>query len=47
MSVDRLSKEYENGVIEFVKFDVEHAEDPIRIKCPCLGCCYGSQLDVV
>ena len=45
MYVDRLSKEYENGLIEFVKFDVEHTEDPIRTKCPCLGCCYVGRVD--
>src|ERR1043165_9765948 len=40
MCADRLSKEYENGVLEFVKFVVEHVEDPNRMKCPCLGWCY-------
>ena len=28
MSSNRVSKEYENGVLEFVKFVVEHAENP-------------------
>ncbi|XP_058777833.1 uncharacterized protein LOC131652075 [Vicia villosa] len=41
MNVDRRSKEYENGVLEFVKFAVEHVKDVGRMKCPCLGCCYG------
>ena len=45
MCADRLSKEYENGVLEFVKFAVEHAEDPNRMKCPCLGCCYVGRVD--
>ena len=45
MCDDRLSKEYENGVLEFVKFAVEHAEDPNRMKCPCLGCCYVDRVD--
>src|ERR1051325_7131631 len=45
MYVDRLSKEYENGVIEFVKFVVEHAEDSIKMKCLCLGCCYVGRVD--
>ena len=31
MHSNRLSKEYENGVLEFVKFAVEHAKDPIRM----------------
>ena len=47
MSSNRLSKEYENGVLEFVKFAVEHAENPSRMKCPCLGCCYGGRVDAV
>ena len=45
MCADRLSKEYEDGVLEFVKFAVEHAEDPNRMKCPCLGCCYVGRVD--
>src|ERR1044072_2618222 len=45
MCADRLSKEYENGVLEFVKFAAEYAEDPIRMKCPCLGCCYVGRVD--
>ena len=40
MFVDRLSQEYENGVLEFIKFAIEHAKDPSRMKCPCLGYCY-------
>ncbi|KAI5398041.1 hypothetical protein KIW84_063733 [Lathyrus oleraceus] len=43
MSSNRLSREYENGVSEFVKFAVAHAEDPSRMICPCLGCCYGKR----
>ena len=42
---DRLSQEYENGVLEFVKFFVEHAKDPSRMKCPCLGCCYVGRVN--
>ena len=45
MSANRLSKEYENGVLEFVKFVVQHVEDPSRMKCPCLGCCYVGRVD--
>ena len=47
MSSNRLSREYENGVLEFVKFAVAHAEDPSRMICPCLGCCYGKRVDAV
>ena len=47
MSSNRLSREYENGVSEFVKFAVAHAEDPSRMICPCLGCCYGKRVDAV
>ena len=45
MSTDRLSKEYENGVLEFVKFVVEHVKDSILMKCPFLGCCYVGRVD--
>ncbi|XP_058770990.1 uncharacterized protein LOC131644494 isoform X3 [Vicia villosa] len=45
MNANRLSKEYENGVLEFVKFAVEHVKDAGRMKCPCLGCCYGGRVD--
>ena len=45
MYSNRLSKEYENGVLEFVKFAGEHVEDPNRMKCPCLGCCYVGRVD--
>ena len=43
MRASRLSKEYEDGVDEFVRFTVEHANDPTKIICPCLKCCYGRQ----
>src|SRR3954471_23851390 len=45
MNSNRLSKEYEKGVWEFVKFAVVHAEDPIRMTCPFLGRCYGGKVD--
>src|SRR4051812_19904891 len=45
MNSNRLSKEHDKGVWEFVKFAVAHAEDPIRMTCPGLGCCYGGQVD--
>lgn len=41
MSASRLSKEYGDGVEEFIRFAVEHAENHIRIICPCLKCCYS------
>ena len=47
ISSNRLSREYENGVSEFVKFAVAHAEDRSRMICPCLGCCYGKRVDAV
>lgn len=47
MYSNRLSKEYENGVSKFVKFAIAHAKDPNRMTCPCLSCCYGSQVDAV
>ncbi|XP_058771635.1 uncharacterized protein LOC131645005 isoform X1 [Vicia villosa] len=45
MNSNRLSKEYEKGVWEFVEFAVAHSEDPLRMSCPCLGCCYGGKVD--
>ena len=47
MYSNRLSKEYENEVSEFVKFVVAHAEDPGRMTCPCLCCCYGNRVNAV
>src|ERR1051325_12027227 len=44
---NRLSKDYENVVSEFVKFAVAHAKDPSRMTCPCLYCCYGNRVDAV
>ena len=41
MSANRLSREYRNGVKEFIKFAVDHAKNPNRIICPCLSCCYS------
>jgi hypothetical protein len=38
MSANRLSKVYEDGVNEFVKFAVEHAEHPSKIIFPCTKC---------
>jgi len=36
MDANRLNTEYWNGVEEFIKFAVEHANNPNRIKYPCL-----------
>src|ERR1043165_8506954 len=47
MYSNRLSKDYESGVSEFVKFVVAHAKDPSRMTCPCLYCCYGKRVDAV
>ena len=47
MSGNRLSKEYENGVLELVKFSVEQAEDANRMKCSCLSCCFIGRVDAV
>src|SRR3954462_1464960 len=41
MNSNRLSKEYEKGVWEFVEFAVANSKDPLRMPCPCLGCCYA------
>jgi hypothetical protein len=40
MSANRASKEYEDGVQEFVSFAIANAEDTSKIICPCLECCY-------
>lgn len=47
MSANRFSKEYKDGVLEFVNFAVRHADDPSQIKCPCLSCCYGNRVSAV
>ena len=38
MFPSRLTIEYKNGVEEFIKFTIEHADNPIRIKYPCIRC---------
>src|ERR1051325_591466 len=47
MYSNRLSKEYKNGVSEFVKFAIPHAKYPNRMTCPCLYYCYGNRVDAV
>ncbi|KAK7256311.1 hypothetical protein RIF29_29752 [Crotalaria pallida] len=44
MFANRLTDEYNEGVNEFIRFAVEHAEDPSRIICPCLQCCYSRKV---
>ncbi|XP_021822071.1 uncharacterized protein LOC110763563 isoform X2 [Prunus avium] len=38
MSKDRMSKEYEDGVEQFIVFAISHASNPKLIKCPCQVC---------
>ncbi|XP_021829791.1 uncharacterized protein LOC110770024 isoform X1 [Prunus avium] len=38
MSKDRMSKEYEDGVEQFIAFVVSHASNPKLMKCPCQVC---------
>lgn len=38
MSKDRMSKEYEDGVEQFIAFAVSHASNPKLMKCPCQIC---------
>jgi len=44
MVVNHLSKEYEDGVDEFIRFVVDHAEDPSKVICPCLMCFYAREV---
>ncbi|XP_054797439.1 uncharacterized protein LOC129302523 [Prosopis cineraria] len=39
MSSNQLTKEYLNGVKEFIKFALEHTNDHTSIVCPCVKCC--------
>ncbi|KAF1870947.1 hypothetical protein Lal_00015247 [Lupinus albus] len=47
MSVNRLTKEYEDGVKSSVRFAYENAENSYRIVYPCLICCYSNQITLV
>src|ERR1044072_5429615 len=47
MYSNRFSKDYENGVSEFIKFAIAHAKDPSRMTCPYLYYCYGNRVDAV
>ena len=44
MSSDRCSREYIDGVKEFIRFAREHTNEPNKILCPCLSCCYGKRI---
>ncbi|KAK7266896.1 hypothetical protein RIF29_19556 [Crotalaria pallida] len=46
MFANRLTDEYNEGVKEFIRFAVDHAEDPSRIICPCLQCCYSRKVSL-
>ncbi|KAK7349812.1 hypothetical protein VNO77_07526 [Canavalia gladiata] len=46
MFANRLLDEYENGVKKFIKLAVDHAENPDKIICPCLSCCYSRRINV-
>ena len=47
MNANRLSKEYRDGVKEFIRFVVEHAEvRNNKYICPCLSCCYSNRVTV-
>ncbi|KAF1889018.1 hypothetical protein Lal_00042987 [Lupinus albus] len=47
MIVNRLTKEYEDGVKSFVKFAYQNAEHSDRILCPCLKCCYSKRVTAI
>ncbi|RDX74352.1 hypothetical protein CR513_45903, partial [Mucuna pruriens] len=38
---NHLSKEYEDGLKEFIKYAIDHAKNSSRITCPCLKCCHA------
>ena len=44
MCASRLTTEYMDGVREFVRFATENADDPNKILCPCLKCCYSKRV---
>ena len=37
--VCRMSKEYQDGVEEFIEFSMRHSEDKKTTRCPCKKCC--------
>jgi len=44
---DRLSTKYEKGVVEFIKFVVERADNPNRINCLCIRCDYLNKVIII
>ena len=44
MSSDRCSREYRDGVKEFIRFASKHTNNPNKILCPYLSCCYGKKI---
>ena len=44
---DRLSKDYEEGVGEFIKLALENATYPSRVHCPCRKCSNLKKLDIM
>lgn len=45
MNASRISREYSDGVEEFIRFAVQHADDPLRIFCPCKRCCNTTKIN--
>lgn len=37
--VCRMSKEYQDGVEEFIEFATRNSEDNKTMRCPCKKCC--------
>ena len=47
INANHFSKEYRDGVQEFIRFAVEHVEfRNNKIICPCLSCCYSNRVTV-
>ena len=46
MITNRLSPKYWDSVEEFIKFTVERADNPNRIKCPCIRCAYVDKVTI-
>ncbi|KAJ1396725.1 Transposase-associated domain [Sesbania bispinosa] len=46
MRANRLSQEYEDGVKEFIRIAVEHANGKSYILCPCWCCLNNFQVTV-
>ena len=37
--VCRMSKEYQDGVEEFIEFATRYSKDKKTVRCPCKKCC--------